>query len=275
MEIGKCHFKVVVVCILIGVISARNAEGFGMKLSDFFGKEVASLIKAIEGNDEKMAQGLIDQGVSLNVRGAEGMTPLFWLIMNKNKEGMRTALQLGADPNLSDFSGDSPVSMVSGADDDEYLIILLEAGGNPDSFNRNGAPAIFEAIDEDRLDQIKIFQKFGVNLNLTNKSGDNSALHSAMLAKYDIVYYLIKNGADFTARNESDGYVAWVLHDHLINNLLNPEGVSYSWAIKTKQELIAKGVEFPPPSPREIRWAEGRPNRFDIDAKNRELSEKL
>ena len=34
--------------------------------------------------------------------------------------------------------------------------------------------------------------------------------------------------------------------------------------------LIDRGVEFPPPSPSEVRWAEGRPNQYDIEAREQE-----
>jgi len=99
-----------------------------MKLTDFFKPDMVELIRTIEKGDETKARALIEQGLSLNVHGDEGITPLFWLTMKKNKTGMRLALKLGADPNFSSPKGDTPLTMIAGGNDDE----LLRGGGKPE-----------------------------------------------------------------------------------------------------------------------------------------------
>ncbi len=74
-------------------------------------------------------------------------------------------------------------------------------------------------------------------------------------------------------RDKSRSDIAWSVHDKLSNNLLNPEYEAYGWALKVKQQLIDRGVKFPPLSPREVRWKEGKPNRFDIKAREKERLE--
>lgn len=256
------------------LLMTSYGEGSAMKPGSFFSKDVSSLVKALDKTDENRARQLVEKGIPINVRGKEGITPLFWLLMEQNKDGMQLALELGADPNLSDLSGDTPVALAAGAKDEDYLKILLEAGGNPDSLDRNGEPAIFNAINEDRFEQIGMLQRHGANLNLTNPMGENSALHAAALAKYDIVYFLLEQGVDYTAKSNVDDYLAWTLHDQLSNELIAPTSSAYEWAMKTKLKLLENGVSFPPPSPSEIRWAEGRPNMFDIEARKREKTEK-
>ena len=240
-----------------------------MKLTDFFTSEVVELVRAIEQDDEIKAQQLIDRGVPLNVHGQGGITPLFWLIMQKDKPAMRSAIKLGADSNLADPAGDTPVTMMAGANDDEFLLILLEGGGDPNALDRNGQPAIFGSIGEDRIEQVKMLLRFGADINLTDKSGRNSALYAANLNKYEIVHYLIEQGVDYTARSANRADVAWRVHEGLSDNLLSPQFPAYQWALKVKQQLIDRGVEFPPPSPREVRWREGKPNQFDIKAREK------
>ncbi len=244
-----------------------------MKLTDFFKPDMVELIHAIEKGDENKARSLIEQGLSLNVRGEEGITPLFWLTMKKNKTGMRLALKLGANPNFSTPKGDTPLTMIAGGNDDELLLILLEGGANPNAVDRNGHPVIFAAVAGERMEQIKMLMRFGADINLTSKSGKNSALYAAYINRYKMVHYLIEQGVDYTARSAGRADIAWLIHDGLSKDLLNPEYPAYDWALKVKQQLIDRGVKFPPLSPREVRWKEGKPNRFDIKAREKERLE--
>ena len=115
--------------LLLGALASDGLIGKMMKLTDFFEPDMVELIRVIEKGDEARARDLIKQGLSLNIHGDEGITPLFWLIMQKDKPGMRLAIKLGADPDFADPNGDSPVVFAAGANDDELLLILLEGGG--------------------------------------------------------------------------------------------------------------------------------------------------
>jgi len=79
---------------------------------------------------------------------------------------------------------------------------------------------------------------------------------------------------DYTARDEAGADIAWNVHHGLSKNLLSPEFPAYGWALKVKQQLLDRGVKFPPPSPREIRFREGRPNAWDIEAREKERENK-
>jgi len=119
------------VSLLIGVLASCGLTGKPMKLTDFFKPDMVKLIRAIEKGDESQARALIEQELSLNVHGDEGITPLFWLTIQKDKLGMRLAIKLGADPDFADPKGDTPLTLITGGNDDELLLILLEGGGEP------------------------------------------------------------------------------------------------------------------------------------------------
>ncbi|MCF6338360.1 MAG: ankyrin repeat domain-containing protein [Gammaproteobacteria bacterium] len=246
-----------------------------MKLTDFFKPDMVELIHAIEKGDESKARNLIDSGLSLNVHGDEGITPLLWLIMQKDKPAMRLAIKLGADPDFARPNGDTAITMTAGGNDDELLLILLQEGGNPNAVDRNGHPAMFAAVANERKKQIDMLIRFGADINLTDRSAANSALHAAYINRYEMAYYLIAQGVDYAARSAGHADIAWLVHDGLSKELLNPEYPAYSWALKVKQQLIDRGVKFPPLSPREVRWREGKPNRYDIKARRKELEEQL
>jgi len=261
--------------LLLGVLTSCGLTGKPMKLTNFFKPDMVELIRAIEKGDESKARSLIDRGLSLNVHGDEGITPLFWLTMQKNKPGMRLAIKLGAAPDFTDPKGDTPLTLITGGNDDELLLILLEGGGDPNAVDSDGHPAMFAAVANERKAQIDMLMRFGADINLTNRSGANSALHASDLNRYEIVHYLIERGVNYAVRDAARGDIAWNVHEGLSENLLSPEYPAYDWALKVKQQLIDRGVKFPPLSPREVRWKEGKPNRYDIKARRKELEEKL
>ncbi len=255
----------------LGVLSACNLGGNHMKVSDFFKEDMVELIRTIQKGDKAQARTLIEGGLSLNVHGEEGITPLFYLMMKKDKPAMRLALCLGADPNMTAPDGASPLGLIAGSDDDEMIRILLEHGADPNTKNRDGEPVMFDAIGMDRLDQIELLIQYGADVNLADRTGANALLYCSYINKYEIAYSLIVSyGADFKIRDATDADIAWMIHDSLTRNLLNPQYPAHGWALKVKQELIDRGYPWPPLSPREVRWAENRPNKFDLEARQKE-----
>ncbi len=246
-----------------------------MEASEFFKEDMVELIRTIQKGDEAQARKLIEGGQSLNVHGEERITPLFFLLLKKDREGIRLALKLGADPNVTDPDGDTPLNLLAGSDETELVKVFLDAGADPNSLNRNGEPAMFRTIAHERMDQIELLIQYGADVNLRDRQGRSCFLYCAYLNKYEIAYHLLtEHGADYTVRDRVDSDIAWHIYDGLENNLLNPQYPAHDWALKVKQELIDRGYPWPPLSPREVRWAEGRPNKFDLEARHKEEQEK-
>ncbi|MCF6345182.1 MAG: hypothetical protein L3J00_01790 [Thiomicrorhabdus sp.] len=261
--------------LLLSLLSSCELTGNTMKLSNFFEPNMIELISAIQKGDELKARSLIDKGLSLNVHGNEGITPLFWFIINKDKDAMRLAIKLGADPDFTDSDGGSPIRMIVRGDDDEMLLILLEGGANPNTIDRDGDPVMFLTVANNRKEQLDMLIKFGGDINLTDRTKKNSALYAAHMNQFKMAHYLIEKGADFDKRSSTRADIAWNIHDGLSRNLINPESDAYDWALKVKQQLLDRGVKFPPPSPRELRWKAGEPNLWDIESRIEELDEQL
>jgi len=256
---------------LFSVLSCLLISGchYGMA-SDYFDRDMTQLLNTIVKQDRVRARELLNQGLDLNIHGQEGITPLIWLVMKKDKSAIRLALELGADPNFSAGDGDSLLAMVAGGNDDELLVLLLDNGADPNSVNRHGAPAVFGAIAYHKFEQIRILMRYGVDIDKTDKSSLTPASYATTFNFYDIVHFFLEQGADHTIRDSSRGDLAWSLHDALKDNLIRPDSEQMNWALKVKEWLISKGVSFPPPSPREIRIKEGRPNMWDLEAMEKE-----
>ena len=232
-------FKRIITIGLSLLLSLISACGFGntkMKAELFFEPEMQLLLKSILKNDLQTAKKLILQGISLNILGKEDVTPLLWLITQKDKKAVQLALDLGADPNLDDSDGDNAINILAGGDDLVIFDMLLKAGGNPNSIDRNGQPALFDAINSENKEMIHLLLKYGADVNLRDHSGRNSMLYPAFVMKYDLVYFFIEKGADIHVYATIGANLAWMVYDKLKKGIIVPSSNQYSWIMKRSEE---------------------------------------
>ncbi|WP_038910664.1 ankyrin repeat domain-containing protein [Dickeya dadantii] len=247
-------------CLLacVPLLSACQAGGHSMQASELFQPPMAALLQAIRKGDEAEARRQLAQGLNLNIHGKEGITPLLWLIYEtQDKNAVRLALKLGADPNYKDGSGDSAVNRVSGVRDPDWLRIVLDAGGNPNAIGRLGQPALLSAINEERWADIKLLVERGADINLADRQKRNSALYAAYINQYEIVYWLIERGAKVDTYSATGGSLAWRVYESL--SIMAQNSPQYPWLLKVKQQLQQRGINFPPLSPAEVqdKWERG------------------
>ncbi|WP_413283557.1 ankyrin repeat domain-containing protein [Vibrio sp. MA40-2] len=258
------------VSLLVGLFTACSPlsnvmGGTKMKAERFFEPEMVQLLHSIQKNDMSTANQLIAQGVDLNVLGNEGITPLLWFITQTNDlKATKRALELGADPNFQRPNGDNAITFVARNYAPEWLKMLLAAGGDPNSIDRNGHPALFDAIGGENWHNINTLLEYGADVNLKDRNGSNSALYPAYIMKYEFVYFFLQQGADPFIYSSGGANLAWRVHEVIADGIVAPGNVNYPWVMKIKQYLIEQGVQFPPPSPKEVRamWDKhGKPSQ--------------
>ncbi|WP_219952844.1 ankyrin repeat domain-containing protein [Dickeya zeae] len=233
------------------LLTACQAGGQNMQASEFFKPPMVNVLSSIQKGDEAAARQQLAQGVNLNVLGAEGITPLLWLMMQQDQAGARLALKLGADPNFRTGTGTTAVNMAAGAKSPEWLKMMLDAGGDPNSRDHNKVPALFSAINEERWADIKLLVERDADVNLTDGQKTTSAHYSAYINQYEIAYWLIEHGANINTYSATGASLAWTVEDSL--SLMDHRSPHYPWALKVKQLLQQRGIKFPPLSPEEVR----------------------
>ncbi len=156
------------------------------------------------GKIDKLKQ-LLDEGVDINARGSNGLTPLIWLIYYnfKTKKILRSLkflLENGADPfvefeKMYDYNF---VQLASAIKSPEYLRIFLGLKKiTPEEIDdKTNYSVLSTAIYHNRFTQFKMLIDYGVNTNWKDEiTGENILNIESHHWKY--AYHLLKAGADW------------------------------------------------------------------------------
>jgi ankyrin repeat protein len=256
----KNNYLRVWLAFAVAMLSCAFAGCKSLEASDYFEAkpQIALAEAAAKGNTDKIDQ-LLAGGVDVNAQGKEGMTALIWAIFHQNKKGFQYLLEHGANPNLqladdetSDFArelpfaGNSAMSFAAEHEDIWYLTQVLKHGGNPNLVNPfNGLTPIFEDImrstrDSSRLMHVKMLIAAGANLNFqVEEDGDTPIIRAATASNYDMVYTMLKAGADPTIKEKWGNTILYPIKN--INT--DPASEQYQWRAKVIDFLKAKGID--------------------------------
>ena len=78
---------------------------------------------------------MVVDGVNVNAKDRQGQTALYAAIEARDKETYLLLLGKGANPNLCDHVGMSPIHLAAEQDDIFWLREALQHGGNPNELN--------------------------------------------------------------------------------------------------------------------------------------------
>ncbi|WP_087108608.1 ankyrin repeat domain-containing protein [Halomonas citrativorans] len=226
--------------------------------TDFFQGPQLAMAEAIERNDmEALRQGA-EHGIDLHARGDKQITLMWFALLQENTDAIRTLVELGVHPNESPVEGGgTPLGQALRKPGTEYLNAMLDGGLSPnDSAGNDGSdtgyPLIFRAITSGTLEHIKLLVEHGVDIHyrLDDGKGSNPFDISTTGTKPEIAMYLLEQGADPHIHLSTGVTTAWGVHLKIRD--LQP-GPMRDQFIQLRDMMIERGVEFPPPSPIEVR----------------------
>lgn len=220
----------------------REAVAFMSLDTMFTDPQVRALASAAgRGNIRKVEQ-LVKEGVDVNARGTQGATPLSWAM--RNYRGFKKLLELGADPNVVYADGNNIMISVVSLRDRRVLQAALEHGGNPDlaatGGNSTGDTPIFYAIITG-IDMVDLLLEYGADINARNKFESTPVLSAAKRLNYEMVYYLLERGADYTLKDRNGYDLAKEVATTV--GKIRPGTEWEKWQIKVIEWLQEHGVE--------------------------------
>ena len=154
-----------------------------------------ALIQAVQSGHMPRIGQLIRGGTEINAINAWGRTATHYAVSRNNQKALKLLLDHGADANLADNDGNTPLDMWHKHKNEEMLALLQAAGARP-SFTKveeqqpaiapatNTAPSSTEFLSEDKVE----------NQDLWQAAADNDRLSAERL---------LAAGADAKAENDA------------------------------------------------------------------------
>lgn len=180
---------------------ARGSFGvLGVRMLDFGGW--TALMYTMMSSNLKVVQALLDAGANPNVNDPNGVTPLMIAVFHQGRaKVVQALLQAGADPSAKDGDGDT--ALVYAMDGEHPLLAHTLRKAMRKEVSDCDMPALLCAAENGDAEKVKGLLESGADVNAESRYGQ-MALHLAAIEGHaDIVIILLKGGADVNAKTAS------------------------------------------------------------------------
>ncbi len=168
------------------------------------------LVRAAHSDDIDALKQLLVGKPNPNVRDKHShTTALEHAIFNANREILQLLLTAGADVNLRDSLGQTPIMMLGEKITPEIVWDLIRAGAKVNLRDQEGNTALIEAGACNNLEVLKELLEAGAKVDARNNDGETALMRAASEGLVNNVRALILAGADVNAR-DGEGRTAWM-----------------------------------------------------------------
>ncbi len=155
-----------------------------------------TIASAVRTDNLAEARELIRAGADVNLPEPDGTTPLLWAVYNSSPEIVQLLLDAGADPNIANDLDISPLLQASRYGNADMITALLAAGAKTDA-TLSTEPALLAAARSGSVDAVSALLDAGIDANITESVDQQTALMwAAAEGHLDVVKLLLANGAD-------------------------------------------------------------------------------
>ncbi|WP_338502151.1 ankyrin repeat domain-containing protein [Sphingomonas kaistensis] len=136
-----------------------------------------SFLQAVRERDGGKVTELIEQPGSnvVNYRDDRGDAGLHLVVGQRDLTWLRFLLGKGADANIANRAGDTPLILASRIGFAEGADLLLARGAEVDRTNRRGETALIIAVQQRNLPLVRLLAERGANSNKTDNATGRSA----------------------------------------------------------------------------------------------------
>jgi hypothetical protein len=161
-------------------ISVRNLK---IQVPDF-----AELLLYVQTQNVGNIRQFVEQYDNVNQRDSPGQrTALYYAAEGPDVKTVRTLIELGADPNIPDLEGDTPLIAAVMANHEDVVRQLIRSGANVNQADQAGGTAVMRAIEMGRPKLLALILQSGADpnqvapngqtpLQLARKRGDQSTI---------------------------------------------------------------------------------------------------
>lgn len=136
-----------------------------------------SFLQAVRERDGNKVTELVEKPGSnvVNYRGDNGQAALHIVTTQRETNWLRYLIGRGADVNVADRGGDTPLIIAARIGFSEGADLLLSRGAAVDRANRRGETALIVAVQQRNLDLVRLLAARGANPDRTDNATGRSA----------------------------------------------------------------------------------------------------
>jgi len=228
------------------VIKQLIAAGANINTADESRRSTPLMWAASSGSLDAV-QMLIRAGAIIDAKDKEGKTALMWTQIGSEYPGynpaiVKTLITAGADVNVVDTYGQTPLTMAAGADLFESVKLLLAAGANVSAKDRGESALIrafqshYSSKDDSTIHPsvvtVQALIAAGANVHDVNRDGQTLVMLAARRNSLEALKILIAAGVDVNAK-DNNGQTA----------LMYDQVWGYRPNVETFKVLLATGGE--------------------------------
>jgi uncharacterized protein len=160
------------------------------------------LLQATQRGEKETVLILLQQGADINVIDAQGRTPIMLATYQHNTDMVRALLQAGAGVNIRDNNKENPLLHSAAQGWLDILRLAIEAHADTRLTNRFGGISIIPASERGHIEIVReLLTRTSINVNHVNNLGWTALLEAIILSNGDkahqqIVQLLVDYGAD-------------------------------------------------------------------------------
>ncbi len=178
----------------------RTLLAAGATWSGWAVADVPALVRAADAGDMAALRRLLDGGVPVDTRDAQGRTALLAATHAGQVDAARLLIGRGADVNAKDAMQDSPYLFAGAQGRLTILRMTLVAGADLKSTNRYGGTALIPAAHHGHVETVRELLKTRIDVDHVNRLGWTALLEAIILgdggpAHTEIVRLLVAHGA--------------------------------------------------------------------------------
>lgn len=192
------------------VLQALYKAGADIDARDEDGNTRLILAGYIE-RDLELVQTLLDLGADPDILNSNGITPLQYECGRNrdiSKEHTEILLNASADPNIRSKYGDTALTRAINHHDADLEIIrmLLEAGADVNLADGEKRPPLFYALNNQSPEAVRMLIETGADISWKTTTNGTTMLMHALRKKnnIDTIKLLVEHGADINATTEGE-----------------------------------------------------------------------